>query len=101
MLEVLGKYYYLDIDKVIDKCRPVYVTAESTESEDPTAGEPTLELNVFKFECYKACIERVLNEYDQSSDELSAFTNKADNPSFGIAVNTLLKNEILIEEDNE
>jgi len=92
MLEVLGKYYYIDVDKIIEKCRPVYEKEEEID-------ERQLELNVFKFECYKSCVERVLSEYQDEEDGVSAFTNKSSSPSFGIAFNTLYKNEILKEDE--
>jgi len=43
----------------------------------------------------------VLNEYltEDEEDAMTAFTNKTTNVSFGIAFNTLLKNEILTEDD--
>jgi hypothetical protein len=95
----LGKNYYIDIDKVIEKCRPIYTTKILDEKEDE--GERSLELNVFKFECYKSCIERVLNDYEEVDDSLGAFADRTTNMSFRIAFNTLLKNEILIEDENE
>ena len=97
MLEVMGKDYYIDIDKVIEKCRPTYVAKKPKKSENE---EQSLELNIFKFECYKSCIERILNDYEEIDDNLGVFSEKSVNISFRIAFNTLLKNEILIE-DNE
>jgi len=104
MLEVLGKIYYIDVDAVIEKCRPVY----NKEKEIDKIGDDTdiddreskLELNVFKFEIYKSCIERVLSEYQsEDEDDMAVFTNITKSPSFGISFNTLLKNEIIIEDE--
>ena len=97
MLEVLGEKYYIDVDKIVEKCRPT----EQPEPEEPTDGEEKqLELNVFKFDCYKACLDRVLSEFQDADDQdVAAFTNKSENPSFAIAFNTLEKNEILIEDE--
>lgn len=100
MLEVLGENYYIDVDAIIEKCRPVYV--EETKNEgDEISEEQKLELNVFKFDCYKACLDRVLSEYQEDPDEqdVAAFTNKSTNPSFGIAFNTLLRKEMIKKDE--
>jgi hypothetical protein len=42
----------------------------------------------------------VLNEFQGEDDEdIVAFTNKSTNPSFAIAFNTLIKAQILIEDE--
>ena len=98
MLEVLGEKYYIDVDKIIEICRP---PAEEAEQYDDDNGKKQIELNVFKFECYKSCVDRVLTEYqtEDEDDAMAAFTNKTTNVSFGIAFNTLVKNEILREDE--
>jgi hypothetical protein len=45
------------------------------------------------------CIERVLNEFEDSDEEMGIFAQKETTVSFRIAFNTLLKNNILIEEN--
>jgi hypothetical protein len=45
------------------------------------------------------CIERVLNEFEDSDEEMGLFAQKETTVSFRIAFNTLLKNNILIEEN--
>ena len=106
MLDIFGKNYYIDVDEVIEKCRPSYPTKEIEKKEvsHETSDEPSsgLELNVFKFEVFKACIERILGEYEDVDDKLGAFAEHSASPSFKMAFNTLLKYEILIEdEDND
>ena len=92
MLEYLGKNYYIDVDKMVERCRP-----ETNEDED---NKEQVELNVFKFECYKSCLDRILTEYQvDDDDDVTVFTNKSTNPSFAIAFNTLEKNEILTEDE--
>ena len=78
------------MDKIIEVCRPI-------EQPEPVEGEERqVELNVFKFDCYKVCLDRVLAEYQDDDDQdVAAFTNKVTNPGFAIAFNTLEKNEIL------
>lgn len=106
MLDIFGKNYYIDVDEVIEKCRPSYPVKELETTEIPlaTSNEPSsgLELNVFKFEVFKACIERILGEYEDVDDKLGAFGEHSASPSFKMAFNTLLKYHILIEdEDND
>jgi len=99
MLEFMGKHYYLDVDKIIEICRPL--AGEETEQNGDDNGKKQIELNVFKFECYKSCVDRLLTEYqtEDEDDAMAAFTNKTTNVSFSIAFNTLVKNEILIEDE--
>jgi hypothetical protein len=92
MVELFGKSYYVDIDGITEKCR----TGNQIKEED---GTETTEINIFKYEIIKMCLERVLNEFNETDEELGAFAKNATSPSFKIAFNTLIKNEILIEED--
>jgi len=93
------------VDEVIKICRADYGTEESkkkkslkTDNEDDTP----LELNVFKFEIIKSCIERLLSEYEQVDEKLGAFAaTEATNISFKMAYNTLIKYKIIVEDDNE
>ena len=91
MVEILGKYYYVDIDAITEKCK----TGETVTEED---GHETTEINIFKYETIKMCLERVLSEYDEVDEEMGAYATKGMSLSFRLAFNTLLKNEILIEE---
>jgi hypothetical protein len=47
----------------------------------------------------KEAEERVLNEFEDSDEEMGIFAQKETTVSFRIAFNTLLKNNILIEEN--
>jgi len=103
MLEIFGTEYYIDVDAVIEKCRLSYTDKKEEpkivdpESNDPDTSDGGMELNIFKFEVYKACIERVLGEYEEADEDIGVFGGKSSSPSFKIAFNTLLKYEILIE----
>lgn len=107
MLDIFGKNYYIDIDEIIKKCRPDYGTQNFDEKKQLVAskdenGETILELNIFKFEIFKACVERILNEYEPVDNALGEFGAKDSTAiSFKMAYNTLLKYEILIEDDSE
>jgi hypothetical protein len=113
MLEIFGTNYYIDIDEAIEICRPIYPIKEENETLLETIDPPEFdalsgvtpsgagEINIFKFEIVKACIERTFGEYTGDDDGISAFVEKTLSPSFKIAFNTLLKYEILKEEDDE
>lgn len=45
------------------------------------------------------CLDRVLSEYEEVDNELGAFAQNNTTTSFKIAFNTLIKNQILIEDD--
>jgi hypothetical protein len=91
MVEIFGKHYYLDFDAVTEKCR----TRGSLNDED---GEP-VEINVFKYDLIKMCIERVINDFEEPDEGMGVFGKSDLTPSFKIAFNTLIKNEILVEDD--
>ncbi len=45
------------------------------------------------------CIEKVLNDYEDVDEELGVFSANKTSASFKLAFNTLLKNQIIKEED--
>jgi hypothetical protein len=92
MFEIYGKNYSIDIDGITEKCR----TGNTIKEED---GTETTEINIFKYEVIKMCLETILNEVNQTEDEMSVFTQKEISTAFKIAFNTLIKYEILIEEN--
>jgi hypothetical protein len=92
MVEIFGKNYYIDIDGITEKCK----TGNTVKDED---NNETLEVNIFKYEVIKMCLERILNDYEDVDEEIGVFAQKDTSISFKIAFNTLIKNEILKEED--
>jgi hypothetical protein len=92
MVEIFGKLYYIDIEAVTSRCR----TGNTIKDED---GNETTEINIFMYEILKMCVERVLNEIDEVDEEMGPFSQKGVTLSFRLAFNTLIKNNILIEED--
>jgi len=91
MVELFGKNYYIDIDGITEKCRTEPVIKDNDDEE-----EPSLQINIFKYEIIKMCLDRVLYEGDEVDDELGVFGGNNTNVSFKIAFNTLIKYEILI-----
>lgn len=92
MVEIFGKFYYLDVESVTTRCR----TGNTIKNED---GTETTEINIFMYEIIKMCVERVLNEFDETDEEMGPFAQKDTTLSFRLAFNTLIKNNILIEDD--
>ena len=92
MLAFMGKYYYIDVDEVINLCRADYGTEEFEKNQGLKTGEHgegVLELNVFKYEIFKGCVERLLNELSEPDPELEIFGGQKFGISFKIAYNTL------------
>jgi hypothetical protein len=92
MVNIFGKSYFIDLDTITDKCR----TGNNIKDDD---GSETLEVNLFKYEIIKMCLDRVLSEFDEIDEELGKFGHNNSTTSFKIAFNTLIKYEILIEDD--
>lgn len=92
MVEIFGKNYYIDVDGITEKCK----TGNTIKNEDDTES---LEINIFKYEIIKMCLERVLNDFNEVDEEMGVFAQNDTGISFKIAFNTLIKNEILKEED--
>jgi hypothetical protein len=51
------------------------------------------------YEILKMCIDRVLNEFDEGDEDAGLFGQRETTVSFKLAFNTLIKNNILIEDD--
>ena len=99
MVELFGKNYYIDLDAVTEKCRIEDVDFDFDENGDPI--EPVGgSVNIFKYEILKMCVDRALGEYE-TTDDVAFFGADKLPVSFKIAFNTLIKNEILIEESND
>ena len=95
MFEAFGTEYYIDLETINEKCKTGNVT------KDEASGVEISEISLFTYEVIKMCLERVLNDYQDPDDDLSAFKQSTTSISFGIAFNTLLKNNIIIENTNE
>lgn len=77
--------YYVDVELMLDLCRI---------EKDENSEDDTTQINVFKYELYKMFLTRVLDEFteDESGSLMPLGTNSI---SFDIALNTLLKTEII------
>jgi hypothetical protein len=92
MVELFGKFYYIDIEAVTARCR----TGNTIKDED---GSESNEINIFMYEILKMCIDRVLNEFDEGDEDAGLFGQRETTVSFKLAFNTLIKNNILIDDD--
>ena len=100
MLTVLGKNYYIDIESITEKCMST-VTAEPIKDSEGNEEKKGIEVNLFKYETIKICIEVVLSELENVDEEIAEFSQANLPISFKVAFNTLLKNEIIIEDEDE
>jgi hypothetical protein len=104
MLEIFGKQYYIDIDRITEECR-IEVSSERDqdveESEITNNQDETQTINIFKYELLKMFIERILSENFEDDESIGAFASDSTTLSFKIAFNTLIKNQILIENEDE
>jgi|688.fasta_scaffold2546922_1 hypothetical protein len=93
MLEIFGKNYYIDIEGITSKCQ----IQDSVKKEEDSPE--SFEINIFKYETVKMCLDRILNEYIEMDEQITPFIQNEVSVSFKIAFNTLIKYKILLEED--
>jgi len=93
MAQIYGKNYYIDVDNMIEICK-----TEKSMSEE---SEDNLEINIFKYEILKNCVEKVLNTYEEMDDEMPLLIENQFDISFVLAFNTLIKYNVLIEMEDE
>jgi hypothetical protein len=111
------KEYYIDIDRVIELCQTnnaeitdiendndstedtEEVVLEIGDDGDDDAYESTIEINVFKYEMFKMCVERVLSEFVEVEEDAELFGDIPMSPSYNIAFNTLRVYEIIKENE--
>jgi len=108
MLEIFGKYYYIDVDEMIEQCRPDYPTTKEEKvrpkktkgrqnDDDDDDDDNGLSLNIFKFETFKACVERIFSEYEPVDEKLGGLSENS--ISFKIAFNTLIRYNLLKDDE--
>lgn len=99
MVELFGKNYYINIDGITDKCRTTPAVSKTDNDVDEEEEDESTHINIFKYELIKMCLERILGEIDEVDEGLGKFGQEGTSVSFKIAFNTLIKNQILIEDD--
>jgi hypothetical protein len=99
MLEIFGKQYYIDIDRVTEECRLEVKNPEEVSEENNEEDQQTI--NIFKYEILKMFIERILSENFEDDESIGAFGSDSTTLSFKLAFNTLIKKQILIENEDE
>jgi len=102
MLQIFGKNYYLDIDGIVDKCsmaEKINENVKNDENDENSSEDESQTINIFKYEIIKMCIDRILDEVDDVDEEMGPFASNSTTTSFKIAFNTLLKNQIILENE--
>lgn len=114
MFEIFGTEYYIDIDAISEKCsiqpkvrmEDEYKTDDIREEDSENEGENNesetiLEINVFKYDIVKMCLDKVLTESNNNEDDDEIFNGKKTDTSFKLAFNTLINYEIIKDTNNE
>jgi hypothetical protein len=96
MVEIFGEYYYIDLDKINEKCEIRLDTKESSRNEEKLEVEQTI--NVFKYDTVKQCIDTILTEQGPEDGALGLYASDVSLP-FKFAFNTLINYEILRKYD--
>ena len=101
MVEIFGKEYYIDFDAVTDKCRinNDKKTKRKVKGQEEVEDVSSIEVNIFKYELIKMCLDRILSEFEEVDNQLGAFAQNDTSVSFNIAFNSLIKNEIIKENE--
>ena len=101
MVKIFGKRHYIDFDAITDKCRIENKpkTKRKTKVEDDIDDSSSIEVNIFKYEMIKMCLDRVLSEFEEVDNGLGAFAQNDTSVSFNLAFNSLIKSEIIKEDD--
>jgi len=86
MLEIFGKEYYIDIDRITEECR--IEVKENSNQNDENSEEDTQTINIFKYELLKIFIERILGENFEDDETIGSFGSETTTLSFKIAFNT-------------
>jgi hypothetical protein len=96
MVEILGEYYYLNIDKITESCE---LTVDvDTDEDGNNTGAVDQTINVFKYDTIKMCLDTILTEAAQDDNGMGLLNSELSIP-FKIAFNTLIKYQILTKED--
>lgn len=102
-MEIFGEEYYIDLDGLIESCEFIE-KLKNNDSGDESVDfdvESEAQINLFKYEIAKLCIQRVLSDDlnvddDYQDQTLSSLTEEKNKPtSFKIAFNSLVNNGIL------
>jgi len=111
MVKIFGKRYYINVDNLVNRCTNLlYVQSEESDKKENEENEENeendtkkaslvAEMNLFKYELLKMCVDRVLSDTQEDEDEMGIYSQKNYETSFQIAFNTLIKYNILTEDD--
>lgn len=95
MVEILGEYYYIDIDKVTECCE---ISLEPIPNEEGKPLQIEQTINVFKYDTVKQCLDTILTEGSQDDNGLGLLNSELSIP-FKFSFNTLIKYGILVKDE--
>jgi len=87
MLEVFGELYYIDLESV---SRTIEI-----EPLDDFSGNTEQSINLVSFEVIKMMLEIIMTEREEIDENLGVHSTKNLSIPFKVALNTLLKHQIL------
>lgn len=93
MAQIFGKNYFIDVDNMIEICK--------TEKSQKDESDDGVEINIFKYEILKNCVEKILNTYEEVDEDMPLIIENQYDLSFVLAFNTLIKYNVLIEMEDE
>lgn len=99
MVEIFGKYYYIDLDKVTEASELIIEPIEPKEGEEDTMRHDQT-INVFKYDIIKQCLDTILTEGGGGDDMMGLLASDISIP-FKFAFNTLINYGILAKHENE
>ena len=101
MVKIFGKQHYIDFDAITDQCRinQKPTTKRKTKTQDDLENSSSIEVNIFKYELIKMCLDRILSEFEEVDNALGAFAQNDTSISFNLAFNSLIKSEIIKEDE--
>jgi hypothetical protein len=95
MVEIFGEYYYIDFDKITERCE---LKVESTLDSEGNPQQVEQTINVFKYDAVKQCLDTILTEGTHDDNGLGLLNSELSLP-FKFAFNTLIKYGILVKDD--
>lgn len=69
------------------------------KKQENVEEEPPMELNVFKYELFKMCLERVIFDQGEIDEDMGIVNSNSLSMSFKLAYNTLYENQIIVEHE--
>ena len=89
MINVLGEFYYIDLDLVEE-----YIGIPN-DSETMSGDTSEVKINIVKFDLVKMMLDTVLSEHDELDESLGMKQSSNTSIPFRIAFNSLLNKKLI------